>query len=256
VSVLEAAILNFEETAACILIEHGANVLGQLKSRSPLHLTVWCGMPRAAAAMIERGAHVNRADSTGDTPLHYLGSSDQFRLGALSIKTESLEENSSFFNSLQTFFSSFDSEEVAELLIANKAQLFSKNDQGYTPLHEACARDNEAAAQFLISKNKPVLKALGHLSRTPLYIASQQGHDRVVELFLEQDELDVNVIDRFGRTPLSVAAGNGHIKVVRCLLGCVGIDVYKTDIFNMSALDWAIKKKQEQVALELLERLE
>jgi len=96
-----------------------------------------------------------------------------------------------------------DVERVTALLKDNLNLVSSKDSYGMTPLHLAANRD---VAEVLLADNAEVDARDGH-GRTPLNLELESGHYDVVELLLAKGA-DVNARDDNGRTPLHVAVVN------------------------------------------------
>ena len=71
--------------------------------------------------------------------------------------------------------------DVAELLVASKAEVNAKTDGAYTPLHWAALRGQKAVVKLLLT-NKPDVNAKSTNGATPLHNASLKGYQDVVEL--------------------------------------------------------------------------
>ncbi|MDP7560466.1 MAG: ankyrin repeat domain-containing protein, partial [Planctomycetota bacterium] len=95
--------------------------------------------------------------------------------------------------------------EIAELLLANGADVNAKDRYGYTPLHFAALEGRKEIVEVLI-ENEADLNAQAILG-TPLHHASNSGHKEVVELLLAKGA-DVNAKNKGDATPLDYAETN------------------------------------------------
>jgi ankyrin len=86
---------------------------------------------------------------------------------------------------------------------------------------------------------------------TPLWEATASGEECAVAVIVTKDGVDVNISN--GLTPLVIAARDGHVGIVEILLRQVGIDVDKISSNGYSALDLAIKGRNEEIVRLLLE---
>ena len=105
--------------------------------------------------------------------------------------------------------------EVAELLLANKAEVNAKGSHGDTPLHLAAKMRDKEMTRFLLANGADV-NAKDDQGATPLYYAAFGGRKDVAELLLA-NKAQVNARDNKGNTPLHYAASNGHEEVAELL---------------------------------------
>lgn len=109
-----------------------------------------------------------------------------------------------------------DLQKVEALLKDDSHLVFSKRDDGWTPLHSAAHWGFIDIAQLFLVHGADV-NARDKDGRTPLHFAALHGHKDVVELLLANGT-DVNAEDKHGKTPLHVASEKGHKDVVELLL--------------------------------------
>ncbi|RYP64493.1 hypothetical protein DL771_008737 [Monosporascus sp. 5C6A] len=140
---------------------------------------------------------------------------------------------------------------VAELLLAERVRVDSKDYQGRTALQRAAASGHKEVVDLLLEAKADV-DAKNNGGLTALYQAAENGHEEVVRLLLEA-EADVDAEDSEERTALHRAALNGHKGVVQLLLE-KGVDVDAKDNEERTALYWAALNGHEGVARLLLEK--
>jgi len=105
--------------------------------------------------------------------------------------------------------------DVAELLLANHADVNAKTFNGATPLHLAAQRGHKDVVELLLANHARVnAKALN--GATPLHVAAAFGQKDVVEVLLA-NHAEVNVTANEGDTPLRVAEQEGHEDVADLL---------------------------------------
>jgi ankyrin repeat protein len=128
--------------------------------------------------------------------------------------------------------------DIAELLLANKAEVNALDTEGCTPLHEAAFRGNKEIAALLLAGKANVhasdcskrdteedfsilLEEFSfgppHGGYTPLHLAAKQERMDVIELLIAKGA-KVNSQDNDGWMPLHFAALKGHMNVVQLLL--------------------------------------
>jgi ankyrin repeat protein len=138
--------------------------------------------------------------------------------------------------------------DVAELLLTNKAEVDGKNNYGLTPLHHAAYNGHKDVVELLLAKGADV-NAGRNVRATPLHLAAKNGHKDVAELLLA-NKAYINAKDKVGQTPLHYAAKNGHRDVVELLLACKA-DVNNEDDDGATPLHYAVENGHKSV-IELL----
>jgi uncharacterized protein len=109
-----------------------------------------------------------------------------------------------------------DSAKVKELLKNDPNLVFSKDEDGFTPLHLAAANGHTGIVEFLLTTRAEV-NSKDNAGSTPLHQAAAGQHNDIVELLLAQ-KADVDATDKHGLTPLHYAALSNNQDVVRSLL--------------------------------------
>jgi len=102
---------------------------------------------------------------------------------------------------------------VAELLLANKAEVNAKDTHGETPLHKSAFGGHKDVVELLLAHGAEV-NAKDINGRTPLHEAAFDND--VVELLLAS-KAEVNAKDSNGRTPLHKAVAWRHKDVAELL---------------------------------------
>jgi ankyrin repeat protein len=106
---------------------------------------------------------------------------------------------------------------MAELLLANKAEIDARNENGETPLFEAAYRGHKEVVELLLS-NHAEIDARNYDGETPLYRAVGQRHKDIVELLLVHGA-NVDASDKWGSmTPLLLATDLGNMEMMALLL--------------------------------------
>lgn len=121
---------------------------------------------------------------------------------------------------------------------------------GWTPLHLAAARGDQAAAAALLAEGQTVDQRNGN-GRTALFEAAKRGHTAVVTLLLQQGA-NSNAKGKLGYTALLAAAEQGHADTIEVLL-TNGADIRATCTCGDSALHRAVRRGHLAAAQTLLE---
>lgn len=137
--------------------------------------------------------------------------------------------------------------EMADLLLANKADVNARDNSQSTPLHQAAAAPGEHAdlLQLLIS-HKSDVNAADTNGLTPLHYAALADNGKAVKLLLTNGA-HPDVRERVdGNTPLIIATGKGYKDVAEVLLAN-GADVNAADKKG-TPLAWAIHTGHPDIA--------
>jgi ankyrin repeat protein len=104
---------------------------------------------------------------------------------------------------------------VRVLLQRNADLVFTKDSTGLTPLHWAATLGRREIAELLLA-DKANVDAKSDNGTTPLAYAAANNQIEVAELLLA-NKADVNAKDRFGQTPLGAAEVTGNVGVAELL---------------------------------------
>lgn len=143
-----------------------------------------------------------------------------------------------------------DLEKVKALLKEDPNLVFSKDNDGNTPLHSAVKFDHKDVAEFLLANKADVDAKDKWNDWTSLHIAAVDGYKDEAELLLA-NKADVNAQGKWNITPLLLAAGRGYTNVAELLLAH-GADVKAKDNNGWTALHVAAMGGQKNVAELLL----
>ena len=146
------------------------------------------------------------------------------------------------------FAAEYGHKEVAELLLANKADVEAKSYGGWTPLLNAVFGGHKDLVQLLLT-NKAEVNYQEDAGRSPLHVAAENGYTVVAALLLA-NKADVNAKNRDGDTPLHIAVGLGHRDLVELLLANKA-EINAKDNRGRTPLDFAVLHNYQDLA-ELL----
>jgi ankyrin repeat protein len=192
-----------------ILVENGL---------TPLHLAVMAGKKDVAELLLANKADASAKDDVGRTPLHIAASSGSKTL------IELLLANNADVNATENWMPvrSVGYPPIPTHIVSKSS------GTGWTPLHEAAARNHKDVVQVLLANGADLNVRDSEYGDTPLHWAAENGNRDVVELLLNKGA-DVNNRDNLGETPLHVAALNGYKSVAELLLAH-GADVNARDL--------------------------
>ncbi|XP_077012036.1 ankyrin repeat domain-containing protein 35 [Tamandua tetradactyla] len=139
--------------------------------------------------------------------------------------------------------------ECLTFLLANGAEINSKNEDGSTALHLATISCQPQCVKVLLQHGANE-DAVDGENRSPLHWAASSGCASSV-LLLCDHEAFLDVLDNDGRTPLMIASLGGHAAICSQLLQR-GARVNVTDKDDKSALILACEKGSAEVAELLL----
>jgi ankyrin repeat protein len=129
-------------------------------------------------------------------------------------------------------------------------QIDVRDDEGWTPLHDAARHGHLEIIRLLLDASVDIM-ARSTKGTTPLHKAGQGGQPEVVKVLLEAGA-EVNAANAAGQTPLHYAASEGQVAAVRVLLqGRANLKA--TDVKGYTALDFAAAQKREPVVEHLLQ---
>jgi ankyrin repeat protein len=106
-------------------------------------------------------------------------------------------------------------QKVKELILSG-ADLNSRNENGYSPLHKAASFNRREIVDLLLD-NKADINSQNSNGRTPLWFAVDSNEHQLVTHLVKRGA-DVEIPDDKGLTPLMLAANLGYTNCVKVLL--------------------------------------
>jgi ankyrin repeat protein len=266
-----------------LLLANKADVNAKDKNgMTPLHWAAANGHREAVEPLLADKADVNAKDNFGATPLHHAAANGHKDVAQLLLahnadvnakanqgQTPKPPDDpfSRFLADASAFYAGGGTDksregttplhlaaanghrDVAELLLANKADVNAKDIMGATPLDHAAGNGRKDTAELLLA-NKADVNAKDHVGGTPLHYAAGKGHKDVAQLLLV-NKADVNAKANQGETPLFVAAALGQKDVAQLLLANHA-DVNAKNNVGITPLREALDTNHKDVAELLL----
>ncbi|KAM6529647.1 hypothetical protein FALCPG4_007776 [Fusarium falciforme] len=175
-----------------------------------VHVMSRYGVAGALGAILKRadqvGININAKDSWGRTPLSWAAGGGHEVVVQLLLKTGKFDVARWWPKAVVWLL----------LLATGKADVDTKDRDGWTPLSYAAENGHEAVVGLLLDRGAHT-EAADAWGRTPLLWATENGHEAVVGLLLDRGA-HTEAADAWGRTPLSRAAANEREAIVRLLL--------------------------------------
>ncbi len=122
--------------------------------------------------------------------------------------------------------------DIAELLLANGAQIDAKRSDGNTPLHLAVSVNSLSVVECLIQNGADV-SVRNDWQGTPLHLTAHQKNTDIVMLLI-RNGADVHAQDKWGRMPFDVAAQHAR-KRYRAALDSL-VAKLKQDYYVLAAI--------------------
>lgn len=133
-----------------------------------------------------------------------------------------------------------------------RAVITAKTNDGWMPLHEACAKGTLKTVEILLNHGAPIM-ARDKWQWTPLHRAAQAGHLEIARYLIEQGA-DIEAKTPYDWTPLHEAIYGGFTSLVSLFLDN-DADTAAYDDQGLDALQKAREYKKQDVA-ELIKRHE
>ena len=180
--VLASAITEGDEEKTRELFAHSYDVNCKDKDGfTPLLLAARYRKENVLRLLLEKGANPGAKCNKGQTTLHLLAVSPELPI----------------------------SETMIDLLLKTRPPFDLRDDEGVTPLMDACAAGEQLLATKLINHGANI-RAISHTGRSPLHYAAWKGKAHMIPLLIANGAaLEAKTIENDGGcTPLHLAAGN------------------------------------------------
>ncbi|OGM44005.1 ankyrin repeat protein [Aspergillus bombycis] len=172
-------------------------------------------------------------DELGRTPLHWACATGKLRFVELLLTRPHgpvANVNAIEFRNKSALHIAIahDWDNIVHLLLRHGADIDSRSDGGWTPLHNACDKGAKEIVRILLRTGAKINSQLLN-GVTPLHLAAQAGHTDVVQCLLEHPDLKRRVRDNFGCTPFLRAAQFKRKDIVLLLAPFNNVDALSPD---------------------------
>ncbi|KAL3077722.1 hypothetical protein niasHS_012912 [Heterodera schachtii] len=209
-----------------LLVAKGAKVNQRSKDKRgivPLHIACGNGHLSIVKFFLERaGADIESTDSDGDTALVYALLENKLDIGHYLITGGAHIDrtNKIGISPLHIFVKKGDFA-LCKFLIDNGANVNQKttddSDHQITPLHIACAEGQLKIVKLLMNSGANVNEKSGGQGTAPLHVATAIDHFPIVKLLVEEGNADIESTDSEGDTPLHWALVKHNFEIARFL---------------------------------------
>ncbi|MDQ5940523.1 MAG: hypothetical protein QG632_249, partial [Candidatus Dependentiae bacterium] len=248
-----AAIRRHTEIAE-LLLQLGANVNAANSSGdTPLTLAAFMGHTEIAELLLQLGANVNAANDRGKTPLTFAASRGHTEIAERLLHHGADVNAANSRGDTPLIMAAINGQKDIVQLLLQKPEIDvnAADSRGETPLTFAASRGHTEIAERLLHHGADV-NAANSNGETPLIFAAFNGQKDIVQLLLQKPEIDVNAADSRGETPLTLAALNGQKDIVQLLLNHSGIDVNAANSRGKTPLTFAASRGHTEIAERLL----
>jgi ankyrin repeat protein len=221
---LQAAVGGDRKAMVKLLLAHGAKINdGSDNGCTALHSAAADGLADMIELLVSHGADINARNSNGESPLD-LATFGDTTFPADPFFFHPRRDIVELLRSHKAQYTVFDAAALGDVqyvqnaVMQNPYLVSTKGSRGKMLLHYAAQQEQSEMAEFLIA-NKAEVDATDRDGRTPLHCAADACRLEVVKLLLA-NKADVNARDSGGETPLYLAASmpRKDVDVVELLL--------------------------------------
>ncbi|XP_023313891.1 ankyrin-2-like [Trichogramma pretiosum] len=251
-----------------------AERVGSTRFAPPLHWAVLRGHAKVAELLVRAGADPNAVnDHDGWTPLHVVCKWTRddaelvktfFRINDEQQRMLQVDARDKLGRTPLQWAVARDLRATAAYLLRRRADPNLADNNGWTPLHILCHRNNNdfLRAFFEINEetNREVrIDAANHLGKTPLHLAVEYGHEDLIGLLLKKGA-NPNLGDKDGWTPLHMMCKKRDLSRFTTIFfeTCREIDrrveIDAVDKLDRTPLQWAVASLFPNVVDALLDQ--
>ena len=222
------------------------NITNELK-RTPLHDAAIAGRVENMRYLIKKRAKVDKADKKKQTPLHMAARYEQLEALAVLLEEKAEINVQDRENKTPLYCAANNGHiDIVKRLLEENADVTLISDHGWSPLHAAA--DNPEIAEMLIA-HKANISLPKEDMWTIFHLAIHWSATAVAKLLLEKGA-NCNVVNSDGNTALHLAIMKDDADMVHSMLE-KGADFKIKTGNGLSCLDLAVKNKSAKV-LEIL----
>ena len=184
---------------------------------TPLHYAANGGHAAIASVLIAAGADVNAKNDEGETPLRWAAGGDYVTVVVLLLEAGADVDGRNDDDETPLHWAARNGRVApVDALIAGGADVDAQDKDGDTPLHFAARFDRVAIVSLLIQATAS-LNVKNKDDKAPLHWAAEVGYPAVVSALIAEGA-DVNVRDKDDKGPLHLADAGGYADIVALLI--------------------------------------
>jgi ankyrin repeat protein/L-ascorbate metabolism protein UlaG (beta-lactamase superfamily) len=214
------------------LLERGADLsIGDIDGSQPIHCAAINGSIEVVELLRKKGASINDKDDNGATPLSFATGRRHIDLLRYLIENGA-DLNARDIDGMTALFLA-STQEIAELLVGNGANINIQSRSRITPLHSAVWRGWTEVVRFLLKKGADPNKQ-NDAGLAPLHWANGDNCIQIARLLIENGAR-VDIQSHNNTTPLHMIAGFGSVETAELLLA-YGADINAINDFGWTPL--------------------
>ncbi|XP_073246127.1 transient receptor potential cation channel subfamily A member 1-like [Porites lutea] len=210
------------------LLDAGADVNAHASKESAFVTPLICASkfdsPEACRLLIKRGAHVQKKNCSGQSPLHYASRKGHARVlevllndGGAPVNLEDNDKATPLHAAAQA-----GQTQVIQKLVLYGADMSLRDNDGYTPFHLAAREGHVEAFKEMLRKAKygglsirTLLNSPDNYGNVCLHLAIK--HKEIMQLCLEAGA-DISTTQEDLSTPLHLACSQGNLEITKLLV--------------------------------------
>ncbi len=210
---------------------------------TPLHYAAEWKLDSAVKALCEKGADLNKQNSTGESPLFSAVKADSpSTINLLAAQGAYQDQRDYLGNTPLHACVRWNAQDAATMLIKGGADLNAQNMSGKTPLHEA-AKSSRVSLVTLLLNSGADINASDVTGRTVLMDAIQSENVELVYLLLQKGA-SVYIQEMYGRNAYHEAVTTGNVELITCIRDAGGSPLFR-DSHGRTPLSLAFTQNSE-----------